>query len=89
MTDSDRALVRQDDAADSPAQHRSWLLVMFAAIGLALIAAAAGWWFLNSRETIPEWERLPALNLAAPAGDAFDDETPWTPQRPQPGASPR
>ena len=77
MTDSDSTLVRQDDAPDSPAQRRSWLPVAFAAIALALIAAAAGWWFLNSRETIPEWERLPALNLAAPAGDAFGDHTPW------------
>ena len=50
---------------------------MFAAIALLLIAAAAGWWFLNSRATIPEWDRQPALDLAAPAGDAFAGDTPW------------
>ena len=77
MTDSDQTLIRHDDAPDSPAQRRSWLPVVFAAIALALIAAAAGWWFLNSRATVPEWDRLPALDLAAPAGDAFAGDTPW------------
>ena len=77
MTDSDTTLLRQDDVPASPAQGRSWLPVAFAAIALALIAAGAGWWFLNSRETIPEWDRLPALDLAAPAGDAFRGDTPW------------
>ena len=48
-----------------------------AAIALALIAAAAGWWFLNNRQAIPEWDRLPALDFAAPAGDAFASDTPW------------
>ncbi|MCD6057676.1 MAG: hypothetical protein K0Q89_1206, partial [Thermomicrobiales bacterium] len=77
MTDSDRTLVRQDDVADSPAQRRSWLPVVFAAIALVLIAAAAGWWFLTSRASVPEWDRQPALDLAAPAGDAFAGNTPW------------
>ena len=71
MTDSDTTLLRQDDVPASPARGRSWLPVAFAAIALAMIAAGAGWWFLNSRATIPEWDRLPALDLAAPAGDAF------------------
>ena len=77
MTDSDTTLVRQDDVPASPARGRSWLPVAFAAIALALIAAGAGWWFLNSRQTIPDWDRLPALDLAAPAGDAFRGDTPW------------
>ncbi len=42
MTDSDRTLIRRDDASDGPAQRRSWLPVVFAAVALALIAAAAG-----------------------------------------------
>src|SRR5919107_178924 len=40
-------------------------------------ASPARWWFLNNRQTIPEWDRLPALDLAAPAGDAFASDTPW------------
>ena len=75
MTDSDRTLVRRD-AADRPAQRRSWLPVVFAAIALALVAAAAGWWYLSNRAAIPEWDRLPALDLAAPAGDALASNTP-------------
>src|SRR5687767_4956242 len=77
MTDSDPALVRHDDVPASPARPRSWLPVAFAAIALALIAAGAGWWYLNNRQAIPDWDRLPVLDLAAPAGDAFRDETPW------------
>ena len=76
MTDSDRTLVRRDDASDRPAQRRSWLPVVFAA-ALALIAATAGWWYLSNRAAIPEWDRLPALDLAAPAGHALASDTPW------------
>jgi hypothetical protein len=77
VTDSDRTLVRRDDAPDRPAQRSSWLPVVFAAVALALIAAAGGWWYLSNRAAIPEWDRLPALDLAAPAGDALASDTPW------------
>jgi hypothetical protein len=77
MTDSDTTLIRQDDVPTSPARRGSWLPVAFAAIALALIAAGAGWWFFNNRQAIPEWDRQPALDLAAPAGDAFASDTPW------------
>jgi hypothetical protein len=77
MTDSNTLLVREDDVSTSPARRRSWLPVAFAVITLALIAAGAGWWFLNSRQAIPEWDRQPALDLAAPAGDAVRGDTPW------------
>jgi hypothetical protein len=77
MTDPDTSLVKQEQASRSPAPTRSWLPVAVAAIALALIAGGAAWWFLNSRQAIPEWDRLPALDLAAPAGDAFRDDTPW------------
>jgi hypothetical protein len=53
------------------------LPVAIGVIALALIAAGAGWWYLNSRQAIPEWDRLPTLDLAAPAGDAFRGDTPW------------
>jgi hypothetical protein len=77
MTDSDTALVKQDDVPTNPVRRRSWLPVALVVIALALIAAGAGWWYLNSRQAIPEWDRLPALDLAAPAGDAFRGDTPW------------
>src|SRR5215213_10083806 len=77
MNDSETTLVRQDDAPGKPARPSSWLPVAFTAIALALLAAGAGWWFLTNRETIPEWDRLAALDLAAPAGDAFRADTPW------------
>src|SRR5687767_4477651 len=77
MTDSDTTLVRHDDVPANSPRRRSSLPVALAAIVLALIAAGAGWWYLNSRQTIPEWDRLPALDLAAPAGDAFHADTPW------------
>src|ERR1044072_4206218 len=39
-------------------------------------AAGAGWWYF-SRPTAPVWDRVGTLNLFAPAGDAFDEGTPW------------
>jgi hypothetical protein len=77
MTDSDTTLVRQDDVPGNQSRRRSWLPGALAVIALALIAAGAGWWYLNSRQAIPEWDRLPVLDLAAPAGDAFRGDTPW------------
>jgi hypothetical protein len=49
-----------------------------AAIGLVAIAVAA-WWFLAGRgaTTATDWERLAALDLAVPAGNAFQADTPW------------
>jgi hypothetical protein len=46
---------------------------------LILAAAVAGgaWWYFTLRERPPEWDRLPSLALAAPAGDAFREDTPW------------
>jgi len=76
LSDSD-ALVRHDDRSTNADRRGSRLAIVVAAIVLALIAAGAGWWFLNSRQSIPEWDRLPALDLAAPAGDAFRGDTPW------------
>jgi hypothetical protein len=77
MTESDRTLVNRHDAPDRTAQRRSWLPVAFAAVALALIAAAAGWWFLSNQQAIPEWDPLPAVDLAAPAGDGLAGNTPW------------
>jgi len=77
MTDSDSPLVRQDDKPIDETPRRSWLPVAIVSIALALLAAGAGWWFFARSEPLPDWDRLPELNLAAPAGDAFRNDTPW------------
>jgi hypothetical protein len=69
-------LVRQDDASDRRTPPRSWLPIA-AAIALALLAAGAGWWFLARPQAIPDWDRVPQLDFAAPAGVAFVGDTPW------------
>ncbi|MEZ4562683.1 MAG: hypothetical protein R2853_08095 [Thermomicrobiales bacterium] len=43
---------------------------------LLAVAAGAGWWFF-ARTTVPDWDRTTNLDLFAPAGDAFDEGTPW------------
>ena len=61
---------------------------MLAVIGVLLllaIVAGAGWWFL-SRPTVPDWDRAASIDLVAPAGDAFDDTTPWVSLTFAPGA---
>lgn len=78
-------LVQPDDAVARPARRTSWLPIAIVAIALALLAAGAGWWFLSARETIPDWERLAALSLSAPTGDAFQGETPWVNLQLSPG----
>jgi hypothetical protein len=70
-------LVRQDDAPDGGTRPRSWLPIAAVAIALALLAAGAGWWFLARPQAIPDWDRVPQLDFAAPAGDAFLGDTPW------------
>jgi hypothetical protein len=42
---------------------------------LALIAGA-GWWYF-ARAAAPNWDRVASVNLFAPAGDAFDEASPW------------
>ena len=77
MTDSGSPLVRQDDTATGPAPRRSRLPIAIAVVAVALLAAGAGWWFLARPAPTPDWDRLPQLDLAAPAGDAFRGDTPW------------
>jgi hypothetical protein len=43
---------------------------------LVAVIAGAGWWFF-ARSTAPEWDRVTSLDLFAPAGDAFNETTPW------------
>lgn len=54
---------------------------------LLIIAGAAGWWVYSQRVAVVDWdERLASLNLLAPAGDAFDEATPWVSLDLAPGA---
>lgn len=70
-------LVRGDDTPERPIPRRSWLPIAIVALALALLAGGAAWWYLSRSQAIPDWERVPVLDLAAPAGDAFLDDTPW------------
>jgi hypothetical protein len=51
---------------------------------LAIIGGAA-WWFLG-RSQAPDWERVASIDLFAPAGDAFNEDTPWVSLTFAPGA---
>ncbi len=74
---SENLLVRQDDAPARRTPPRAWLPIAAVAIALALLAAGAGWWYLARSQAIPDWDRVSQLDFAAPAGDAFLDNTPW------------
>jgi hypothetical protein len=53
--------------------------VALAIVGVLLLLAiigGAGWWYFG-RSPAPDWDRVASINLFAPAGDAFDEETPW------------
>lgn len=65
----------RNTSAATPARHRLAVAVVGFLVLLAIIAGA-GWWYLG-RTTAPEWDRVASLNLFAPAGDAFEDDTTW------------
>lgn len=69
-------LVRGSGTSRRPSQRRWLPAAIVAAILIAVIAGGA-WWLLAGRSTAPDWDRIAALDLKAPAGDAFDEETPW------------
>lgn len=74
---SETPLIRQEEAPPRTPRRTPWAPIVVAAAVAALVAAAVSWWFFAGRQAIPDWERLTVLDLAAPAGDAFADETPW------------
>ncbi len=61
--------------------------LVFGVIVLFLLAAAAiaAWWYFTQRTPPANWARVPAIGLLAPAGDAFDEGTPWVTLQLDPG----
>lgn len=77
MSDSEHRLVRGGPEPSATSSRRSLIGGIVALVILAMVAGGA-WWFFLGRETVPDWgERSQEIALAAPAGDAFLDDTPW------------
>lgn len=76
MTENSPLVTPKPDARPAPARSRLPLLIGVVVIVLAAIVAGAAWYFLG-RQTAPDWDRTTEIALAAPAGDPFDEETPW------------
>ena len=67
------------DSPETPPEKADRPSLALGVAGVLLVLAAvagAAWWYV-SRPTAPEWDRTSSVNLFAPAGDAFDDNTPW------------
>jgi hypothetical protein len=69
-------LVRASESSRRPSQRR-WLPAAIVAALLIAIIAVGAWWLLAGRSAAPDWDRVAALDLKAPTGDAFDEKTPW------------
>lgn len=83
---SNKDLVRAP-ATSRQRSRRRWLPAAIAAALLIAVIAGGAWWLLAGRNSAADWDRIAALDLKAPAGDAFDEQTPWvmlhlTPARP-------
>jgi hypothetical protein len=78
MTDSTKSTSR------SSATPRLALAIISVLLLVAVIGGAA-WWVL-ARPSTPQWDRATSLDLFAPAGDAFDESTPWVSLKFAPGA---
>jgi hypothetical protein len=74
---TDTPLVQESaPLAPRPARRR-WLPIAIVVVVLAAIAGGATWWLVAGRATTPDWDRIAALDLPIPAGDAFQSDTPW------------
>lgn len=60
----------------SPRARRPWLSIGGVVLLIALVAGIGGYFYLQ-RSAAPDWDRQAVLDLAAPAGDAFQNDTPW------------
>jgi hypothetical protein len=81
---TDPPLVRPEAPDPAPRRRRPWLFVTLGAVVLIAIAGIAGWWLTSGRTTTPDWTRVAQIDLAAPAGDAFQSDAPWVRLRPAP-----
>src|SRR3954451_19168486 len=70
----DERLVASETAA--PGARRPWLSIAGVVLLVVLVAGIGGYFYLQ-RSAAPDWDRQAALDLAAPAGDAFQADTPW------------
>lgn len=70
---TDTPLIREPQARS----RRPLLIGIIAVVLLAAAVAAAAWWYFSQRTPAADWERVPAIGLLAPAGDAFIADTPW------------
>src|SRR5262245_33698032 len=64
--------------SETPARRgrRPWIFVL-AAAALVVLVAGVAWYVMAQRSAASDWERQSALDLAVPAGDAFQNDTPW------------
>src|SRR3954454_25114056 len=70
----DQRLVRGENAASRSRQP--WLYIAGVLVLITLVAGV-GWYVYSQRNSAPDWDRQAALDLAVPAGDAFQIDTPW------------
>lgn len=67
------------DSPNTPSRSSAMPRLVLPLVGVLLllgIIAGAAWWYLG-RSTAPEWDRAASIDLFAPAGDAFNEETTW------------
>jgi hypothetical protein len=84
-TMTDGPLVRQGERPAPTARRPSRAAIVLALAVLILVAGGVAWWFTLGRAPADDWDRLALVDLAAPAGDAFQPDTPWVRLQFQPG----
>jgi hypothetical protein len=82
---TDGPLVRQGGPPAQAARRPPWVAIVLALAVVILVVGGAAWWFTLGRAPADDWDRLALVDLAAPAGDAFQPDTPWVRLQFQPG----
>jgi hypothetical protein len=70
----DTLLIDNKTPAPRSRQPRQYIVGVLLLIALI---AGVGWYVFSQRSSGPTWDRQDGLDLLAPAGDAFQSETPW------------